>query len=104
MQKSSIVHTRVSPNIKKDCDYIFSKLGITTSYAITLFLNQVSLRRGIPFDVALPEQEDLVSFAENISSVDSNPPSDRARQILELYNDGIIDLETAEFAIERLHQ
>ena len=104
MQKSSIVHTRISPEVKQECDYIFSKLGITTSYAITLFLNQVTLRKGIPFDVVLPEKEDLVSFAENVSSVDADKPSDKAKTIMKLYEDGIIDFETAEFAINRLHK
>lgn len=104
MQKSSLIHTRVSPEIKQECDYIFSKLGITTSYAITLFLNQVSLRKGIPFDVALPEKEDLVAFAENVSTVDSGKPSEKAKEIMKLYADGIIDFETAEFAILRLHE
>ena len=104
MQKTEIVHTRVSPETKKECDYIFSKLGITTSYAITMFLNQVCLRKGIPFDIALPEQEDLVAFAENVSSTDANKPSEKAKQIMRLYNDGIIDLETAEFAIRRIHK
>ena len=104
MQKSSIVHTRISPEVKQECDYIFSKLGITTSYAITLFLNQVTLRKGIPFDVVLPEKEDLVSFAENVSSVDAGKPSEKAKTIMKLYEDGIIDFETAEFAINRLHK
>ena len=103
MRKSSVVHTRISPETKEECDYIFSKLGITTSYAITLFLNQVTLRKGIPFDVVLPDTEDLTSFAENVSSVDSNKPSEKARTIMKLYEDGIIDFETAEFAIMRLH-
>lgn len=104
MQKSAIVHTRISPEVKQECDYIFSKLGITTSYAITLFLNQVTLKKGIPFDIILPEKEDLVSFAENVSSVDSNKPSSKAKAIMKLYDDGIIDYETAEFAIMRLHK
>ena len=103
MQKTEIVHTRISPETKAECDYIFNKLGITTSYAITMFLNQVSLRKGIPFEIALPEKEDLVSFAENVSSVDAGKPSDKAKQIMKLYDDGIIDFETAEFAIMRLH-
>ena len=47
MQKTEIVHTRISPETKAECDYIFNKLGITTSYAITMFLNQVSLRKGL---------------------------------------------------------
>ena len=104
MIKTEIVHTRVSPEVKNECDYIFNKLGITTSYAITLFLNQVTLRKGLPFDVVLPEKEDLVSFAENVSSVDAGKPSQKAKQIMRLYDDGIIDLETAEFAIKRLHK
>ena len=103
MLKSSIVHTRVSPDTKEKCDYIFSKLGITTSYAITMFLNQASLRGGFPFEIVLPEKEDLVSFAENVSSVDSGKPSDKAKKIMKLYEDGVIDYETAEFAIMRLH-
>ena len=104
MQKSAIVHTRISPEIKKQCDEIFDRLGITTSYAITLFLNQVTLRKGIPFDVVLPEKEDLVSFAENVSSVDSAKPSKKAKTIMKLYEDGVIDYETAEFAVMRLHE
>ena len=104
MQKSSIVHTRISPEVKEQCDYIFEKLGITTSYAISLFLNQVSLKRGLPFEVALPKEENLVEFAENVSSVDSNKPSNKAKEIMKLYEQGIIDFETAEFAIMRLHK
>ena len=104
MQKTEIVHIRISPEIKAECESIFNKLGITTSYAITMFLNQVSLRKGIPFDIVLPEKEDLVAFAENVSSVDSGKPSDKAKQIMRLYAEGQIDYETAEFAIMRLHK
>lgn len=104
MQKTEIVHTRISPETKSECDYIFKKLGITTSYAITMFLNQVCLRKGMPFDLVLPQKEDLVSFAENVSSVDAGKPSEKAKQIMRLYDDGIIDFETAEFAILRLHK
>lgn len=103
MQKTEIVHTRISKETKEECDYIFSKLGITTSYAITMFLNQVSLRKGIPFEIVLPEKEDLVSFAENISSVDAGKPSEKAKQIMRLYDEGLIDYEVAELAIKRLH-
>ena len=103
MQKSTVVHTRISPETKQECDSIFEKLGITTSYAISMFLNQVKLKKGIPFDIVLPEKENLVEFAINVSSVDAGEPSEKAKQIMRLYNDGIIDFETAEFAIMRLH-
>lgn len=103
MQKSAIIHARVTPEVKKQCDEIFTRLGITTSYAITLFLNQVMLRKGIPFEVALPRDEDLVAFAESISSVGANTPSEKGKTIMALYESGIIDYETAEFAIMRLY-
>lgn len=104
MQKSEIVHTRISPETKNACEQIFNKLGITTSYAITMFLNQVALRKGFPFEIALPENEDLVEFAINTSSVDAGEPSDAAKHIMRLYAEGQIDYETAEFAIMRLHK
>ena len=104
MEKSAIVHTRISPEVKNECESIFDKLGITISYAITLFLNQVRLRRGFPFDIVLPEKEDLVEFAETVSSVDGEKPSSKAKEIMKLYDDGLIDFETAEFAIMRLHK
>ena len=103
MQKTEVVHTRITPEVKNECDSIFNKLGITTSYAITMFLNQVALRKGLPFDVVLPEKEDLVTFAENVSSVDVGKPSEKAKTIMRLFADGLIDLETAEFAIRKLH-
>ncbi|MCR5185099.1 MAG: type II toxin-antitoxin system RelB/DinJ family antitoxin [Bacilli bacterium] len=103
MKKTEIIHTRVTPETKRKCDEIFNKLGITTSYAITLFLNQVMLRKGLPFDLTLPEKEDLVAFAINVNSIDGKVPSEKAQQIMHLYDDGLIDLETAESAIRKLH-
>lgn len=38
-------------------DAVFKKLGISASQAIALFYKQVSLRRGIPFPVELPNDE-----------------------------------------------
>ena len=103
MQKTEVIHTRVSPEVKAECDYIFSQLGITTSYAISLFLSQVSLRKGIPFDVTLSEEkEDFISFAENVNSVDGGKASDEAKVIMRLYEQDKIDFETAEYVIMRL--
>lgn len=103
MQKTEIVHTRVSPETKAACEEIFNKLGITTSYAITMFLKQVALRKGFPFEIALPENEDLVEFAINTNSVGAGKPNKKAQQIMELFAEGLIDYETAESAIYKLH-
>ncbi len=55
MPKSSSVYTRVEPEIKAQAEQVLSQLGIPMANAINLFLHQVVLRKGIPFDVSLPK-------------------------------------------------
>lgn len=57
MKKSELIHIRVDPKTKKDVESIFSILGITTSYATSVFYNQVILHKGFPFKVEIPEKE-----------------------------------------------
>ena len=56
MSKSSSVYTRVEPEIKEQAEQILSKLGIPMANAINLYLNQIVLHKGIPFDVKLPQK------------------------------------------------
>jgi len=54
MQKSAMVRARVEPKLKEDAEKLFEQLGLSTTQAITLFYRQVVLRRGLPFDVIIP--------------------------------------------------
>lgn len=51
------VQARVELELKQAAETIFNQLGITTGEAIRMFYAQVKLRGGIPFDVALPNQD-----------------------------------------------
>ena len=55
MAKSSSIYTRVEPKIKEQAEQVLSQLGIPVANAINLFLHQVVLQQGIPFDVKLPQ-------------------------------------------------
>lgn len=106
MAKTVTVHTRVTSSIKEEAEKIFSKIGLTTSQAIMLFLTASVNNNGLPFELKISkkkEDEDL-KFAKAIASIDGAMPSKEAEKILNLYSKGIIDYETAEFAIERLHK
>ena len=46
----------MEPDLKDKVEYIFRKLGLTTTQALTLFYRQVELRNGLPFDVAIPNE------------------------------------------------
>ena len=59
MPKSSSVYTRVEPELKEQVERVLSKLGIPMANAVNLFLHQIVLQKGIPFDVKLPQRSPL---------------------------------------------
>jgi DNA-damage-inducible protein J len=59
-----MVHARVDPKLKKSVERVFSDIGISTTEAIRLFLKQVVLHRGLPFPVAMPNEETLAAMRE----------------------------------------
>jgi DNA-damage-inducible protein J len=56
MRKSAMIRARVEPGLKEEVEEIFRELGLTTTEAITLFYHQVKSRRGIPFEIAIPNE------------------------------------------------
>ena len=59
MAKEANVYARVDVSVKEQAEIILGQLGMPMSNAINLFLNQIVLRRGIPFDVTLPGKTPL---------------------------------------------
>ncbi|HBF34449.1 TPA: type II toxin-antitoxin system antitoxin, RelB/DinJ family [Candidatus Sumerlaeota bacterium] len=54
MNKTAVVRARIEPKLKKHAEDIFQRLGVSTTQAISMFYKQVELRKGLPFDVAIP--------------------------------------------------
>lgn len=76
MTKSSMINTRLEPALKKSSEAVLSRLGVSTSEAITIFLNQVVLCKGFPFPVRLPNAQTRAALDETL-----------ARQNLEKHKD-----------------
>jgi DNA-damage-inducible protein J len=57
MSKTETIRARVDARLKADAEGVLDKLGLTASEAIRLFYRQVALRKGLPFDVKLPNAE-----------------------------------------------
>lgn len=55
---------KLDPVVKREAQEIFATLGLTLGEAVNLFLNQVRLRRGIPFDIEIPNAESQKIFHE----------------------------------------
>ena len=60
MARTSNVFARVEPEIKDQAEEILDQLGIPMSNAIGMFLRQVIIHNGIPFEMKLPVKKPLV--------------------------------------------
>lgn len=61
MKKSMTLNLRVDPDVKGRAEEVLSQLGIPMSTAIDIYLKQISMTGGIPFDVVLPKAPVSVS-------------------------------------------
>lgn len=59
MARTSNIYARVEPEIKEQAELVLEQLGIPMSNAIGLFLRQIILQRGIPFEMKLPKSKPL---------------------------------------------
>ncbi|MCR5789965.1 MAG: type II toxin-antitoxin system RelB/DinJ family antitoxin [Lachnospiraceae bacterium] len=59
MAGTANVFARVEPEIKKQAENVLDQLGIPMSNAVGMFLRQVVIQRGIPFEMKLPAKRPL---------------------------------------------
>lgn len=64
MGKTASINARIEPVIKKRAETIFAAIGITASDAIGMFYRQVAFRKGLPFDVCVPNAVTLAALEE----------------------------------------
>ena len=55
MEKTATLNLRVNPDVKKNAEVVLSQLGIPMATAIDMYLRQISMTGGIPFEVTLPK-------------------------------------------------
>lgn len=53
--RTASIYTRVDPETKDRAENILNQLGIPMTNAIAMFLKQVVIQRGIPFELRLPD-------------------------------------------------
>lgn len=82
MRKTSMIRARTDPALKSEVDRILEELGLTVSEAINLFFKQVLLRRGLPFEVALPNKVTLGTF----NKTDKNQDLVECKDAEDLFN------------------
>jgi DNA-damage-inducible protein J len=64
MSKTGYITARVEPKLKARAGRVLAKVGVSTTDAITMFLTQVVLKDGLPFDVRVPNAETRKAIGE----------------------------------------
>ena len=92
MAKTSSIHIRVDPKIKKEVEKILKNLGMTSTEAINIYLKQIILNSGIPFEIKMPQYSDEMLEAikeadEIMENPDAYPSYDSVDKLMEALND-----------------
>ena len=67
MAKTDTLHIRVEPNVKKKAEETLKDLGLSITEAINVFLNQVILNDGIPFEIKKPKyNKETISVMDDV--------------------------------------
>ena len=59
MATGGTVQARIDPHIKEEARSVLNELGMSMSEAIVVYLKQIVLQRGIPFELKLPNRATL---------------------------------------------
>ena len=64
MALNSTVRARVDEQLKYEVEEILKQIGLTTSQAITLFMNRIRYEKGIPFELKVPNTTTIQAMKE----------------------------------------
>jgi len=64
MRRTAYINSRIEPVLKEKAERIFAALGLSASAAIGLFYRQVVYRRGLPFEVCVPNEQTIAALEE----------------------------------------
>ncbi len=86
MNKSATIQARIDPKIKNNAKKILNKLNLSMSEAISIFLTQVSLNKGIPFEIKIPNQLTEETLRKSEEGLELHKVSDKKELFKELNN------------------
>lgn len=59
-----MVRARIDTALKEESEEILLSLGLNMTDAIRIYLNQVRIHKGIPFELKIPNEETVAAFKE----------------------------------------
>lgn len=99
MARTSNVFARVEPEIKEQAESVLNQLGIPMSNAVGMFLRQVVIQRGIPFEMKLPANKPLKMNEFTKEQLDA----EIAKGMADIENDRVYSVKEVEEKMHRLY-
>jgi DNA-damage-inducible protein J len=67
MTKTTAITVRLDAQLKKETQAILNELGLTTTQAVSLFFKQISLNKGLPFAVEIPNEQTIKAIEDGLN-------------------------------------
>ena len=84
MAKTSSMHIRIEPEVKKEVEKILSNLGMTSTEAINIYLRQIILNSGIPFEIKQPQfSNEMLEAIEEAEEMEKHPDKHKSFETVE---------------------
>ena len=99
MARTSNVFARVEPEIKEQAEIILNQLGIPMSNAVGMFLRQIVLQKGIPFEMKLPVKKPVGIGGLTKEQIDA----ELAKGIADIENGSVYSADEVEEEMHRLY-
>jgi DNA-damage-inducible protein J len=58
------IQARIDEQLKAEVEQILAGIGVTTSELMRMTFQQVAMRKGVPFELKIPNDETLKAFEE----------------------------------------
>jgi DNA-damage-inducible protein J len=64
LAQSAMIRARISPDLKAEAEEILDQIGLSSSDAIRMFYKQITMRKGLPFEVRIPNATTLKTLRD----------------------------------------
>ncbi|MCC8110836.1 MAG: type II toxin-antitoxin system RelB/DinJ family antitoxin [Ruminococcus sp.] len=99
MARMSNVFAKVEPEVKEQAEMVLNQLGIPISNAVGMFLRQVVIQRGIPFEMKLPANKPL----DMSQMIKEQFDAEIQKGIADIENGRVYSLDEVEEEMHRLY-
>lgn len=92
MANTTPTQIRIEENTKKQAVELLEGLGLTLSEAVNMFLRQVILQNGIPFEVKYPEfKPEVIEAMEEAKQISRDPGAKGYTDVKQMFKEILED-------------